>query len=227
MSDDSGPLLDAWGLKRSFGVADAVRGMDLALASGELVALVGPPQCGKSTLLGLLSGHLDCDEGLILYKGEDITRLPPVERHAIGLVRVGSVADLFDSLTIADHVLAVARNSAPTTTELYAQWQVDSQFMRRGLRCLSAAGLDVPIATQVGSLSQVQKRQLAFGLVALEPFDLVLWDEPLGDIPPEGRQALVDLLKLQRSENKTVLLTASDPTLVEGIADRVLTMGLG
>ena len=80
MQTDNGPVLDARSLRRSFGSMAAVHDLDLCVQRGELVAVVGPPGGGKSTLFGLLSGHLDCDEGRILFKGEDVTELSSLRR---------------------------------------------------------------------------------------------------------------------------------------------------
>jgi len=223
----TGTVLDAWGLKRSFGLTDAVRDLDISVRPAEIVAVVGPPGCGKSTLLGLLSGQLDCDEGHVLFKGEEVTHLPLLRRAELGLVRAVDLVSLFDELTIADHVLAVARNSAPTINELYAQWQVDSRYLKLGLRSLGTAGLDVPAATPVGELSVVQRRQLAFGLAAIAPFDLLLWDEPFDGIGAADRRGLVYLLQAQKADQRSILFSGSDADLAAGIADRVLLMSQG
>ena len=224
MNTGVGRLLDIRGIKRTFGIIEVVHGVDLSIGWGEVVALVGPTGSGKSTLLGLVSGHLDCDEGVVTFKGEDVTRLSALQRVAKGLVRVFDIGGLFDDLTVGDHVLAVGRNSAPTSTDLYEQWQVDSQYLRRGLRSLGLAGLNVLIETPVHSLTLAQKHLLAFGLTALDPFDLVLWDEPFSGLKGEDTEALRYLLGIQKADGKSVLLTTAREDLPRGVVDRVLTL---
>ena len=71
------PLLEIRGVWRAFGGIQAVRGVSLRLSPGEVCAVIGPNGAGKTTLFNLLTGHLSCDRGAVLFKGDRISGLPP------------------------------------------------------------------------------------------------------------------------------------------------------
>ncbi len=89
------------GLRRRFGAVQALDGLDLALAPGELVALLGPSGCGKTTVLRILAGLEDADDGWVLVDGKDITNLPSSKRD-MGMVF--QAHSLFPHLTALENV---------------------------------------------------------------------------------------------------------------------------
>ena len=114
-------MLEIRNLKRTFGQKIAVDNIDFKINDISIVALyANEPGAGKTTLINIISGHLRPDTGQILFNCEDIIPLNPCQRKERGLSYVAREEFLFDDLTIADHVLAVARNSTTTVNELYA-----------------------------------------------------------------------------------------------------------
>ena len=109
------PILQTVGLSIRFGGVEAVRGVNLCLAERELRCLIGPNGAGKSTLFKLLTGQLQPTAGRILFHGEDITgdHTHAIARRGIGIKT--QVPNLFDSLTVRDHLWLAARrtNSRP------------------------------------------------------------------------------------------------------------------
>jgi len=79
------PLLELQGIRKRFGEHEVLKGVDLAVYPGEILALLGPSGCGKTTLLRVIAGLESPDEGRVLLEGQDITPLPP-ERRGIGFV---------------------------------------------------------------------------------------------------------------------------------------------
>jgi len=151
-------MLEIKSLKRNFGQTVAVDNMDLTIKDNAIIALYGENQgAGKTTLISLLSGHLQPDSGKILLNGQDIVPLNPCQRKELGLSYVAQEDYLFDHLTIADHVLAVARNSETTVNELYAQWRMDRQFLKKSFTALARAGIDVPMETKIKDIYSIKK----------------------------------------------------------------------
>src|SRR5690606_29790623 len=105
-------LLSVRQLSKRFGGVNATDDVSLEVATGEVHALLGPNGAGKTSLINQLSGALLPDRGTILFKGQDITRLPTHQRVARGLVRSFQVTRLFKSMTAQDNLaLAVQARS--------------------------------------------------------------------------------------------------------------------
>jgi ABC-type branched-subunit amino acid transport system ATPase component len=100
-----GARLEVRGLVKRFGGLAALDGLDLALAAGELRALVGPNGCGKSTLFNLISGALAPDAGAILLNGADVAGWTPCDAARAGVGRKFQSPALFDDLSAAENVL--------------------------------------------------------------------------------------------------------------------------
>ena len=97
-------LLEVQGLHKSFGGVQAVQGVSLRLAAGELLALIGPNGAGKSTTFNMLGGQLAPDAGRVLLGGQDITGLPPRRLARLGVGRTFQVAETFASFTVLENV---------------------------------------------------------------------------------------------------------------------------
>src|SRR4029077_1428145 len=107
------PILQAIGLSIRFGGVEAVRDVNLCLAERELRCLIGPNGAGKSTLFKLLTGQLQPTTGRILFHGEDITgdHTHAIARRGIGIKT--QVPNLFDALTVREHLWLAARRTKP------------------------------------------------------------------------------------------------------------------
>src|SRR5207237_7849630 len=103
---------------RSFGGLTAVHRVDLALESGERHAIIGPNGAGKTTLFNLIAGELAPSAGRIAVFGQDVTRLPPERRAALGLARTFQVNTLFPNLTATENVLLAVQRTTPTNLRL-------------------------------------------------------------------------------------------------------------
>jgi len=221
-------MLEIRNLKRTFGQKIAVDNIDFKINDISIVALyANEPGAGKTTLINIISGHLRPDTGQILFNGEDIIPLNPCQRKERGLSYVAREEFLFDDLTIADHVLAVARNSTTTVNELYAQWRKDSQFLKKSFTALAYAGIDVPMETKISELSAIKKKLLTLGLAMLEPFELLVWEEPFKDIDSSLCNEISKMIEALKKENKTILFTCSELDIAKQIADKILIINNG
>ncbi len=221
-------MLEIRNLKRTFGQKIAVDNIDFKINDISIVALyANEPGAGKTTLINIISGHLRPDTGQILFNGDDIIPLNPCQRKERGLSYVAREEFLFDDLTIADHVLAVARNSSTTVNELYAQWRKDSQFLKKSFTALAYAGIDVPMETKISELSAIKKKLLTLGLAMLEPFDLLVWEEPFKGIDSSLYNEISKMIEALKKENKTILFTCSELDIAQQIADQILMINNG
>jgi ABC-type lipoprotein export system ATPase subunit len=195
----------------------ALRGADLTLSSRSWTSLMGPSGSGKSTLLHVLAGLLEPSGGSVIVDGEDLTRLPPVERARRRRRRIGVVRqrdNLHPLLGVADNIALPLR--------------LDGQPRRlvttRVRHLLDGIGLADRARQPVGRLSGGEAQRVAVAVALAPRPQVLLADEPTGELDEQTAAAVLDLLETLRTQEGTALLTVTHNPLVAGRADRRLTM---
>ncbi|MFF7634675.1 ABC transporter ATP-binding protein [Kitasatospora sp. NPDC008050] len=206
-------MIEARDAVLSFGQTPALRGANLAVARGEILAIMGPSGSGKSTLLHCLAGILTPDSGEIVFDGRRVDRMRETERSELRRDRFGFVfqfGQLVPELTAEENValplLLSGRRRATALAEARG-W-----FERLGLDGLQGR--------RSGELSggQAQRVALARGLVA-EP-DVLFADEPTGSLDSlTGEQVMELLVSSAREQGTTVVIVTHEPR-VAACADR-------
>ncbi len=187
--------------------------VDLALAPGRVVAVLGNSGAGKTTLLRTLAGFLDVRAGRILRDGEEITYLPPEDRR-LGYVPQG--LGLFPHRTVERNV------SYPFEMRAVLDWRSRTETLLRRFDLLRLAHRR-PAQLSGGELQRVA---LARALAA-EP-ELVLWDEPWQALDVEARHALDLVFEELRAESSApVVVVTHDPALAFSVADSFLVLRKG
>jgi putative ABC transport system ATP-binding protein len=210
---DRGYLIGARGVVRSFGQTPALRGTDLSVSAGEILAVMGPSGSGKSTLLHCLAGILTPDAGEIWFAGRRIDTMRENERSALRRDRFGFVfqfGQLVPELTAAENVALPLLLAGTRRAGALAQAQ--DWFARLGLDGLEGR--------RSGELSggQAQRVALARALVA-EP-EVLFADEPTGSLDSlTGEQVMNLLVDAARGRGTTVILVTHEPR-VAAYADR-------
>jgi putative ABC transport system ATP-binding protein len=208
-----GRLVEARQIFRSFGATPALRGADLAVGQGEIVAVMGPSGSGKSTLLHCLAGIFKPDQGEVWFDGRRIDRLSEDERSRLRRTAFGFVfqfGQLVPELTSADNVaLPLLLNDVNRRT---AYDKATSWLERLGL-----AGLE---GRRSGELSGGQAQRVALArALAIKP-RVIFADEPTGSLDSLTGEAVMNLLvDNARAEGTTVVLVTHDAR-VAAFADR-------
>ena len=220
------PVLETRGLSKSFGGVRAVSGVDLAMPKGEIRALIGPNGAGKTTFFNMLTGQLRADAGLVRFKGERLSGLPPYAVWRRGVSRTFQITATFATLTALDNV-RVARLSH--TGKTYSLLEAASRLQADEARALlEQVGL-VEQAERVAAVlayGDLKKLELAVAL-ANDP-EVLLLDEPTAGMAPAERGALMALTeRIARARGLTVLFTEHDMDVVFAIADRIMVLHQG
>jgi branched-chain amino acid transport system ATP-binding protein/neutral amino acid transport system ATP-binding protein len=225
--------LRAEGLRKRYGGVAAVDGVSIALAPGEIAAVVGPNGAGKSTLFDLLSGVARPDAGRILLGGADAAGLPPHRVARLGLTRTFQVSRELGRLTVIENLLL----AAPDVTGE----RLRDVFLRPGaVRRVQAAtaGAARAVLSEVGlagredalaqELSGGQRKLLELGRALMTGAPLVLLDEVGAGVAPALRRSLCDVVaRLRARHGRGFLLVEHDMGVVARLADRVVVMADG
>ena len=210
------PLLDVAGLAKRYGDATIFAGVDLTVARGEFVAILGESGVGKSTLLNCIAGLDSVDEGRVHINATDITALGEAQQ---ALFRRAHLGFIFQAFHVLPH-LSVAHNVG---LPLLLQGRPDAVRVQAVLAAVGLAELG-PRLPQTLSGGQLQRVAIARALVHRP--QLILADEPTGNLDPTTAERVLDVLASQvRSEGAAcVLVTHSRAAAAR--ADRVLTLTL-
>jgi phospholipid/cholesterol/gamma-HCH transport system ATP-binding protein len=214
-------VIEIRGLRKSFGEKPVLRGLDLAIQTGESVVIIGRSGCGKSVLLKHVVGLMAPDAGRITLLGHDVTRFTSAQwrqlRSHIGMVFQG--AALFDSLTVGENValgVRVRRRLAAGAERVL----VEEKLAQVGLRDIT--GL------KPASLSGGMKKRVALArAIATEP-EVLLYDEPTTGLDPVMADVINRLIRdLQRHLGLTSVVVTHDMASAYFVGDRIAYLHQG
>jgi len=196
---------------------EVLKGIDLKIQPGELVAMMGPSGCGKSTLLNIIGGLLEADSGLISlgefnYGTKSPSRVVNVRRRGIGWIFQDF--HLIDRLNALDNVIfALELSGVPT-----------AQAEEQAMEALYKVGLSDRMEFIPDQLSGGQRQRVAIARAIAGSRPLLLADEPTGNLDVNSGQEIIDLFKqLCEEDGMSVLMVTHDPTLAS-MADRMLLL---
>ena len=197
-------------LSKSYGELEVVKGIDLRVETGEIVAFLGPNGAGKTTTIEILEGFRNRDGGTVSVLGEDPQSAPLVWRERIGIVLQES--EPFVELTALE---TIAMQAAYYSDPLDAA------------ETLGIVGLADSADQRTRKLSGGQRRRLDLATALVGNPELVFLDEPTTGFDPSARRESWDMIENLRRLGKTVLLTTHYMDEAEQLADRIVVIADG
>src|SRR3954449_4525001 len=204
MNVNSEAVIEVRGLRRAYGPVEAVRGLDLQLARGEVYAFLGPNGAGKTTTVEILEGFRAATAGDVRVLGVDPGAASAAWRDRIGVVLQETAPD--PGLTVRE------------TLELYAGYHSRPRAIGE---TLALVGLAAEAGRRGADLSGGQLRRLDLALAIIGDPELIFLDEPTTGFDPAARRAAWDVLDELRALGRTVLLTTHYMDEAERLADRI------
>ncbi len=208
------PVLAIRGLARAYHTVPVFQAVDLDLAAGEFVALLGESGVGKSTLLNCIAGLDEADAGQILLAGADVRRLDEAQRARLRRVHLGFV---FQAFHLLPH-LSVAENVALPLLLLGKPDDARVQAL------LTAVGLGTLGNRSPAQLSGGQLQRVALARALVHRPALILADEPTGNLDPVTAERMLDLLVAQVRQEGAACLLVTHSAAAAARADRVLRL---
>ena len=203
------------GLRKAFGANEALRGLDLSVAEGQVVALIGPNGSGKTTTIRILATLLRPDGGRAAVAGHDVTRDPGAVRAAIGVTGQFSAVD----------GLLTGRENVALMADLHHLGRDAGR--RRAEELLELLDLTEAAGRPAVTYSGGMRRRLDLAMTLVGRPRVVFLDEPTTGLDPRGRRVLWQLVRDLVAGGTTVLLTTQYLDEADRLADRVALIDHG
>jgi branched-chain amino acid transport system ATP-binding protein len=219
-------MLQVEGVIKSFDDFLAVNGANLTVGKGEIVAVIGPNGAGKTTLFNLITGALKRDRGRIVFKGEDISELPPYEICKKGISRSYQIVNIFHRLSVFGNVQVAVLSHQRRSTNLFRPAQNIAVAETKSI--LESVGLSAKEKSIAGSLSHGDQKILEIAIALGNEPELLILDEPTAGMSPEETQDTMELVKrLANQRGLTILFCEHDMDIVFSIAQSIMVMRYG
>ena len=203
------------GVTKSFGGVDVIKGVDLAIETGEFVVFVGPSGCGKSTLLRMIAGLESVSGGTISIGGREVTDEEPYDR---GIAMVFQSYALYPHMTVAQNMGFALRLAGVPPAERRAA-------VEKAARVLQIEPL---LDRKPAQLSGGQRQRVAIGRAIVREPRVFLFDEPLSNLDAELRvQMRIEIARLHQALAATMIYVTHDQTEAMTLADRIVVLRAG
>lgn len=201
-------------------IVQALRGLDLEVRQGEMVAIMGPSGCGKTTLLNSLSGLDAIDEGVIEIDGRNLAKMTDKERTAYRAANMGFVFQFYNLLP----VLTAAENVEMPLLLDYKRRIKPKEARKMAHEALAAVGLADQIDQRPTELSGGQQQRVTIARALVNNPAIVWADEPTGDLDSTTSQEIMDLMRRLNRENGQTFVIVTHSLEIGEQCDRIVWM---
>ncbi len=207
--------LEIRGVRKSFGATHVLHGIDLSVAEGEMIVIVGASGCGKSTLLRIVAGLETPTAGRVIIDGRDVTALEPADRD---IAMVFQNYALYPHMSVFDNMAYGLKIRGLPRAEIAAQVEETADLL----------GISALLQRKPRQLSGGQRQRVAMGRAIVRKPKLFLFDEPLSNLDAKLRvQMRAEIRRLQKRLGVTSLYVTHDQTEAMTLGDRLVVMHQG
>lgn len=221
-------MIDVINLEKSFGDVKVLKGIDIKINKGDIVAVIGPSGSGKSTFLRCLNCMEDPTGGSIIFNGVDIADMSVdinVHRRHIGMVF--QHFNLFNNKTVLENIMlapvyVACKDMKKDKKDKRTKKQIKDEQKEKAMQLLKRIGLEDKADVYPSTLSGGQKQRVAIvRSLAMNP-DVILFDEPTSALDPEMVGEVLELMKELANEGMTMVVVTHEMGFAREVANRVL-----
>jgi branched-chain amino acid transport system ATP-binding protein len=213
-------------LHKSFGKTEIIRGVNLAVQSGERIAIIGPNGAGKSTLFNLISGRFGPTSGDIVLNGQSIAHKKPYEINRMGLSRSFQITNIFPKLSVFENLRCAVLWSLGYKYTFLKFLSGLRDANDQAEKFLQMIKLDKKRDVVAMNLTYAEQRALEIGITIAGGSDVILLDEPTAGMSKSETSRFISLIKAV-TEGKTLLTVEHDMGVVFGLADKIAVIVYG
>ncbi|QMU58677.1 MAG: ATP-binding cassette domain-containing protein [Boseongicola sp.] len=220
-------ILELSGIEKSFGAVKVLQGVDLTVAPGEVVGLVGDNGAGKSTLMKSITGVYSTDSGTVTFNGNDVTHLDPGQRREMGIEMIYQDLALAPQQDVANNIF-LGREPTKRFAGIIPGFVDKSRIDAEAQKMIDRLGVHVPsIHIPVGMLSGGQQQTIAIARALTFKPKLVIMDEPTAALAVREVESVLKLIEQMRSEGISTILISHRLNDVFEACGRILVLRRG
>ena len=213
-------------LRKSFGKTEIIRGVNLAVTSGERVAIIGPNGAGKSTLFNLISGRFAPTSGDVLLHGQRLNGKKPFEINRLGLSRSFQITNIFPKLSVFENLRCGVLWSLGYKYTFFKFLADLDDANERAEELMQMIKLDKKRDVLAMNLTYAEQRALEIGVTIGGGASVILLDEPTAGMSKSETSRFIGLIK-DVTVGKTLLTVEHDMGVVFGLADKIAVVVYG
>ncbi len=214
------PILRVDAVVKRFGGFTALDGIDLDVAPGERLGLIGPNGSGKTTLINCISGALIADGGAVRFEDADITTLAAHQRTRSGIARSFQIPRPFKSMTVSENVAIPLEYTERRASS-------DRDLADEAHEILTLMGLDKLAATAAGALTQIELRKLELArAMACHP-KLLISDEAMAGLSGNEVDEILEILLRVNERGVAIIMIEHIMRAVMGFSERIAVLDAG
>ena len=212
-------LLSVQGVTKRFGGLQALTQVTFDLPEGQILGLIGPNGAGKTTLFNAINGVYPCEEGRIIFRDKDVTKMKTYHHARMGMARTHQIVQPLNELSVRDNVMVGACFGRENQGLGHASETAEE--------VLEFVELNVRADQLAGSLNVAQKKRLEMArALASRPY-LLLLDEVLAGLNPSEIGKMVEMVKKIRERGITIIMIEHVMKAVMNVSDRILVLDYG
>ena len=211
-------LLALHAVSKSYGALKVTDNISLSVAQGETLGILGPNGAGKTTLFNLISGDTKVDAGRVVFKGDDMTAVPPHLRCRSGIGRSYQVPQPFSNMSVFENLVTAA---------CFGGGETETQAWETAFEVLQQTGLIAFANQAAGSLTLLNRKRLELARALATRPELLLLDEIAGGLTEHEAHELVEELKRIKSTGVTMIWIEHVVHALLSVADRLFVVNFG
>jgi branched-chain amino acid transport system ATP-binding protein len=213
-------VLQVNNLSKRFGGFTALRNVELHVAAGERLGLIGPNGSGKTTMINCISGALFNDEGTITFEGRDITRMPPHQRSNLGIARSFQIPKPFRSMTVLENLRVPLEYAAHARASR-------RHILDEAMEVLELIGLKDRANQNSAGLTQVDMRKLELARALAAKPRLLVSDEAMAGLSSAEVDEILEILFALNKRGVAVIMIEHIMRAVMRFSERVMVLDAG